>query len=196
MTKCQCDPDSYQVKTKAETFYRSLPEGHPLHLLMTEHFKIREFVDGLEETITEILPLKSISSRRDLLTRLEFLSRHISGTRRHYLREELAIIQRLEAQDVLEPGMVLRQQHDILRMKKQRLANLIHQFYVTPFSDFKKGLEEVSRELVDEMREHIDLEDLELFPLALEKITNDQDWDEIQAEFDRLGYCCFTPNRH
>ncbi len=193
MSKCQCNPDVFQIKTKAEDFFHSLPKGHVIYTLMTEHFKIREFIDELEQIITKLMPLESINDHRDLLTRLEFLARHISSTRRHYIREEITLIQRLEILGIRNPAIEIRQQHDAMSVEKQRMSNLIHQFYVTPFTDFKDSLRDVSLQLIADLRNHIDTEDTVLYPQLIENIRSDQEWAEIKAECDRIGYNCFTP---
>lgn len=74
-------------------------------------------------------------------------------------------------------------EHDEIRALKKRLTEV------------KVDAEEVkvvARKLQDALSSHFFKENTILFPTAM-KVIPEGEWREIRMEFDRIGYCCFTP---
>jgi uncharacterized protein len=63
------------------------------------------------------------------------------------------------------------------------------------FNEFKKELDEVAKYIVLSLREHIFKENNILYPTALEAIDEKESWKRTKKECDKIGYCCFTPER-
>ena len=48
--------------------------------------------------------------------------------------------------------------------------------------------------IADGLKDHIFKEDNILYRTALKTLGTDG-WGKVMEEFDRLGYCCFTPGK-
>ena len=82
-----------------------------------------------------------------------------------------------------------------LRARKRRLAKLVEQAGRTGFTEFTKQLTEVGSYIVDALKDHTFKEDNILYPTAL-KTLEPGEWNKVAEEFNRIGYCCFTPAAH
>ena len=61
------------------------------------------------------------------------------------------------------------------------------------FDDFKERLDQLAKELVYELKDHIFKENYILYPTALEAIESADKWKEMRVKCDEIGYCPFTP---
>jgi hypothetical protein len=46
--------------------------------------------------------------------------------------------------------------------------------------------------IANNLKDHIYKEDNILYPTALDTLEPEE-WSEVLEEFERIGYCCFTP---
>ena len=98
----------------------------------------------------------------------------------HHPTEEL-IFRRAQDRGARRPEVcdVLRRQHDRLPQLNQRfrqsLEAIVHEA-VLP----REEVETQGRELVSTLRQHLDLEDREAFPVA-ERYLEDADWEAVEA---------------
>jgi len=51
-------------------------------------------------------------------------------------------------------------------------------------------------ELCDTLRQHIHKENHILYPMAIQAITEDSQWDKMKIKCDKIGYCCFCPGNN
>jgi hypothetical protein len=156
------------------------PRWHPVHVLMEEH---RHMVGAGNELREAAKALGDSPGKRG---EFERIFQHLLGTESHYAREENVLFPYLEKHGITEPPAVMWMEHDQIRgIKKAIRAALEH-------GEGRERLLELAIGLADAMMSHFYKENHILFPTALE-VIGEAEWHKIRAEFDELGYCCFTP---
>ncbi|MCR4404548.1 MAG: DUF438 domain-containing protein [Candidatus Acetothermia bacterium] len=186
-----CDVHLALFKERLEGPKPPLPAGHPLQILMAEHELLRGFaaeLAGLARGLSE--------SEGPDRARLRELVHHLLEAESHYLREENVLFPYLERHGITEPPAIMWQEHDKLRGLKRELARLVEVAVAAEAGAAPEGfagqLAEKAAALEEMLQSHIYKENNILFPAASKVITGEE-WPAIRAEFDELGYCCFTP---
>lgn len=176
-------------------FYHSLSKKHIIRTLMEEHQVILNFCKVLEGLVKDIKKKNSINDSQEILKDLQLVSGHLLRTEKHHIREEHTFVRRLVSMAEFDPSQEIRKQHDSLGVLKRKLERTIYGIYTTPFDEFQKELQSVSRKLVKELRNHIDIEENILYPQAVKLIPDKNRWKKMREESDDIGYCCFTPGK-
>lgn len=176
-------------------FYHSLSKKHIIRTLMEEHQVILNFCKVLEGLVKDIKKKNSINDSQEILKDLQLVSGHLLRTEKHHIREEHTFIRRLVSIAEFDPSQEIRKQHDSLGVLKRKLERTIYGIYTTPFDEFQKELQSVSRKLVKELRNHIDIEENILYPQAIKLIPDKNRWKKMRTESNDIGYCCFTPDK-
>ncbi|MGD9841200.1 MAG: DUF438 domain-containing protein [Candidatus Bipolaricaulis sp.] len=147
------------------------PPWHPVGILMAEH---RELLRIAEK-------LKSLTQGQGSPEELAHIREHLEESERHYLREENVLFPMVEKHGVVEPPRVLWNEHQEIRKLKKGIQTAAG-----------GRLRELSVALGKRLSSHFLKENRILFPTALQVIPEGE-WHEIRAQFDEIGYCCFTP---
>lgn len=176
-------------------FYHSLSKKHIIRTLMEEHQVILNFCKVLKGLVKDIKKKNSINDSQEILKDLQLVSGHLLRTEKHHIREEHTFIRRLVSIAEFDPSQEIRKQHDSLGVLKRKLERTIYGIYTTPFDQFQKELQSVSRKLVKELRNHIDIEENILYPQAIKLIPDKNRWKKMRTESNDIGYCCFTPDK-
>lgn len=162
---------------------------------MEEHQVILNFCKVLEGLVKDIKKKNSINDSQEILKDLQLVSGHLLRTEKHHIREEHTFVRRLVSMAEFDPSQEIRKQHDSLGVLKRKLERTIYGIYTTLFDEFQKELQSVSRKLVKELRNHIDIEENILYPQAVKLIPDKNQWKKMRKESTDIGYCCFTPGK-
>jgi uncharacterized protein (DUF2249 family)/hemerythrin-like domain-containing protein len=168
---------------------------HPVRTLLEEHQSILAALNSLDEAARELEAARSLQAARPQLERLARVLRQLEEAESHHRREEEVIFPRLERLGIVEPPGLLRQDHERLRRRKQRLAALAEQAAGPDGLDFPLWRCEIvdhGQYLVRELASHILKEDNVLYRAALQAFSG-AEWEEVRRESDAIGYCRFTP---
>ena len=195
MNQYHCQAPIFQNFTIDNEFYNSLGKKHIIRTLMEEHEVIIKFCKVLEKLTKEIKMKASINDAQKVLKDLQLISGHLLRTEKHHIREEYTFIRRLVGMAEFDPSQEIRHQHDSLGVLKRKLERTIYEIYITPYGEFQKDLQSVSRKLVRDLKKHIDIENNILYPQAVKLIPDKSRWKKMREESDNIGYCCFTPNK-
>ena len=168
--------------------------AQPISLLMAEHKIILENLEELRRIVSQAKVANSFDEFGGQLTRLREIAHLLLDTESHHQREEAALFPRLERYGVTGPPRIMRLEHEELRARKRRLSELVEQAGSTSYEEFVKELSEVGGYIANVLRDHILKEDNILYPAAL-KTLEPQEWPEVLAEFEEIGYCSFTPGK-
>jgi DUF438 domain-containing protein len=168
--------------------------AHPIAILVSEHKVILKNLDDLQRIIDILHMAKGYDDIEHEIKRLVEIADFLLNTESHHQREEQVLFPRLERHGVTGPPRIMRIEHEELRARKQKLAQVVKAARTMEFADFVKGVQEAGGYLTANLRGHIFKEDNILYPTALETLSNEE-WHEVLAEFDRLGYCSFTPGK-
>ncbi len=191
---CECQLNKLPAHTSDLTLFKSLPKAHMLRTLILEHARIYAFLGELTTVGKQLDAIDSLDDNPGIAVQLRYLVDHLLRSERHHIREENVLIRRLDKLKVYIPGNEIRKQHDVLRVKKRELENLVYRIHTMYFADFKKEAKRAILQAVSGLQEHIKLEDSTLFSTALKHIPEDE-WAQMKKECDTIGYCCFTPNK-
>lgn len=87
----------------------------------------------------------------------------------------------LERHGIVEPPRVMWSEHQEIRALKKKIQTA-------------QGPEllELSVQLGEMLSPHFFKENRILFPTAL-RVVPEEEWPHLRAQFDEIGYCCFTP---
>jgi DUF438 domain-containing protein len=173
-----------------------LAPGHVLDTLVAEHDMILGFLDELEKANGAIQEAERYDPDAEEYGTLKHLAEHLVGAERHHQREEDVLFPEIEKRGVYGPVQVMKMEHEELREQKQRLQELAENEAGMDFARFQRELDETARFIVAVLREHIYKENNILYPAALEVIgERGETWSRMKTDCDRIGYCCFTPEK-
>ena len=171
-----CDVHLEVFRESIERGSISVPEWHPLHILMEEHRILLNHARMLGER----------AEREDGDGVREILE-HLKEAEKHYLREENVLFPYIEKHGITEPPAIMWMEHDKIREMKKRI-------YSTAENGNYEMLKRASDGLAEMLSHHFYKENNILFPTAL-KVVEEREWREIRREFDEIGYCCFIPEK-
>lgn len=169
-----------------------LEASHPIRILMGEHQVILQNLEELGRIASTAETAQEFGNFKDQLEHLREIAHLLLETESHHQREEESLFPRLEERGVTGPPQIMRLEHEELRAKKRALGKLVEQAGNGNFSEFTQELSAVGGYIADNLRDHIDKEDNILYPTALD-ILEPEEWSEVLTEFERIGYCYFTP---
>jgi len=193
MLNCVCQTEQYQNININDKFYQLLWPGHIIRTLMEEHQVILNFCKALEKSVSEIKKTHSIDDKQEIIAKLRFISAHLLRNERHHIREENTFMRRLVAMSEFEPTQDIRKQHQELWILKRKLEMTVLEVFHSSYSNFLKELPIISNQLINMLRNHIDIENNILFPQAVKMIPDENQWYRMHTEAHNIGYCCFTP---
>jgi len=168
-----------------------LPDGHIIKTMFTEHEHILTILDELQ-ILGEQLSSKDHSNNEKLLPQINQLSIKLISAEPHHQREEDVLFPALEEVGIFGPTQVMLMEHETMREMKHDLKSQTG----SADGDWSVRVEKVSQlisELCNMLRQHIDKENNILYPMALQSITADTQWEEMRIRCDEIGYCCFCP---
>lgn len=147
------------------------PPWHPIGILMAEHRELLRIAEKLTR----------LAQGQGSPEELAHIREHLEESERHYLREENVLFPMLEKHGIVEPPRVMWSEHQEIRKLRKELGTAEGE-----------ALRERSVALGELLASHFFKENRILFPTALQVIPEGE-WHEIRAQFDAIGYCCFTP---
>ncbi|MBI2830374.1 MAG: hemerythrin domain-containing protein [Chloroflexi bacterium] len=165
---------------------------HPIGILMGEHDIILQTLGDLRTLIGQVGFSDGPDKVSAQLHSLKALAECLLDAEPHHLREEEVIFPRLEWRGITGPTEQMRREHEELRAKKRRLLQLSEEAVGINFLEFAGEVKEVGGYIVDTLEQHINKENNVLYRIALRDFYPDE-WSEVMAEFNEIGYCCFTP---
>ena len=124
--------------------------------------------------------------------RIGELLRHLKEYDKHKIREENSLFPYLEKHGVTQPPAIMWAEHDEQREQIKEASTTLENKQTLGFQEFKGKLLSHLKNLTDLIPNHFYKEENILFPTALQLI-GDEEWWEIKASMDDLGYCYFTP---
>ena len=169
-----------------------LKPGHVIHTLMEEHKLILEFVGKLDSTAKSLEKAGNFVRAASGIKGLQHIAKHLVEADKHHEREEKALFPALQKHGIVEPTIVMINEHGELRARKKALHNAARSHKNMAYNDFIKSVKMNSAFISNNLPNHIDKEDNILYPMALRVIGEDE-WKSMKKKCDKIGYCCFTP---
>ncbi|MGC8963008.1 MAG: DUF438 domain-containing protein [Candidatus Bipolaricaulaceae bacterium] len=146
------------------------PAWHPIAILMAEHRELLRLVGLLNQ-----------AAAAHNAEEIAHIRQHLLESEKHYLREENVLFPVLERHGIVEPPRVMWSEHQEIRALKKEIQRA-------------EGarLGELAVALGEMLAAHFFKENRILFPTALQ-VVPEGEWPHLRAQFDEIGYCCFTP---
>jgi len=187
-----CDVHLLAMKQAVEKKGTGVGPGHPIHILLKEH----EFIKGVAGQLMPLIPslekAASLAGLEGALAKVEELIGHLAEYNKHKVREENCLFPYLEKHGVTGPPSIMWMEHDQQRAAVKGASEALANRASLPFAEFKAQLLPHLRALAEGVPSHFYKEENILFPTALKVFTPDE-WPEVKASMDDLGYCAFTP---
>jgi len=174
-------------KQKPETS----PEN-PINILTEEHKILSQLLEKLSAKVSKIQQAEKANDVTEEITQLKQIADDLLNAEKHYLREENVLFPILEKHGVTEPPAIMWMEHQEMRDKKKHLHDLIRNYDASNFRDWKEQLSQTAKSLYSVLSSHVFKENNILFPTAL-RVFTEQDWRDVQTEFDEVGYPYFKP---
>lgn len=159
--------------------------GHPVDTFMRENREAEVVVGDIRrvlDTIGEPPDGKAFTAARD---ELDGLLVKLAEIDRHYLRKENQLFPALEVRGVLGPSRVMWGIHDDIRDQLKKVRRQVAESKVDE-------LVSTLAKLLTAIADMVYKEDNILFPMALEKLSED-DWVKVAAGEDEVGYAWIEP---
>jgi len=173
---CDVHVEVFKESLEQEKAPEEVP-GHPVHTFMLEN---REIEKVLEEWNLLIEKIKE-EDKEKLEKQLEKL-RQIE---KHYLRKENQLFPFLEKKGVKGPSQVMWGIHDEIRDKLKEIKKALDK---DDFSFVENLGKETSKQILDMIYK----EEKILFPMALEKLSQ-QEWIKVKEGEKEIGFSFITP---
>jgi len=164
----------------------------PVNILLEEHKILQQITQTLGLLADKVAKAESLNAVKEELAQLRHVADELLDAEKHYLREENVLFPVLEKHGITEPPAIMWMEHNQLREKKKQLKGLVENAANMSFPEFKKQLSELANSISSALNNHIFKENNILFPAA-QRVVTEQEWIAIRADFDEIGYCCFTP---
>lgn len=188
-----CEIHMEVLKDELDKVKTRIEPGHVLDTLIEEHEKIKGFLNELDEMNSILQKLESLDKNKEILEKLLKIANNILDAENHHRREEDVLFPELERRNITGPTRIMRMEHDDLRARKKLLKETIEKAEDMGFAEFKSVIDETSKYIVFNLRDHIYKENYILYPTALDAIKEKEKWESMKVECDKVGYCGFTP---
>lgn len=179
------------LKDELNKIKSQLHEGHIIDILMKEHEKLLEILDTLEDTNLKMQKMDKYDPNAEEFKILLNLADDLLEIDKHNDKEEQVLFSELENRGITGPTRIMRMEHSDLAIREKQLKNIAEFTAQLDFKTFKETLDEVSKYIVFNLRDHIFKENYILYPSALESITDKDIWEDIKNRCDKIGYCRF-----
>ncbi|MBK5241847.1 DUF438 domain-containing protein [Clostridium sp.] len=188
-----CDIHMEVLKDELDKIKTKIEPGHVVHTLIAEHDKILEFLTQLEEINLKIQKSESYDNALEQIEALKTVTFNILDAENHHQREEQVLFTEMEDRQITGPTRIMRMEHEDLRAKKKFLKAAAEEASNSNFIEFKEKVDDTSKYIIFNLRDHIFKENYILYPTAIESIIGKETWQDMKRRCDEIGYCGFTP---
>ncbi|MAE29038.1 MAG: hypothetical protein CMJ87_08700 [Planctomycetes bacterium] len=170
-----------------KAFRDSLEDRHMVAILMDEHLTILSNLDRLEGLVMPADP-GSGDERTSTLEALNKLGQTLVDAEPHHAREEEVLFPAVEERGMAGPPAVMRAEHVEFRQLKKGVRDIAAEMLESSSDDRWRELARTGKHLVALLRDHIFKEDNILYPMAVQILTDDNQWREMTTRADAIGY--------
>ncbi len=169
---------------------KSIPEGHPVDVLIQENKLLKRLSDNTTE---EILALKYRRGEDydEAILRIRGYFNQLMDVDKHYQRKEYLIFPYLEKVGITGPPKVMWGKHDEIRDLLKGSIEILQTAELTP-EDLQASAEIILLPALKGVFEMTIKEEEILFPMLMDTLA-DGDWYEIQKQSLEIGYCLYDP---
>ena len=169
---------------------KSIPEGHPVDVLIQENKLLKRLSDNTTE---EILALKYRREEdyNDAVLRIRGYFNQLMDVDKHYQRKEYLVFPYLEKVGITGPPKVMWGKHDEIRDLLKGSIEILQSPELTS-EDLQAAAEIILLPALKGVFEMTIKEEEILFPMLMDTLA-DGDWYEIQKQSIEIGFCLYDP---
>ena len=187
-----CEVHMLVFQDQLESQKPEIPTENPVNILQEEHKVMLQLTEMLKTIAKSVQRAPVPTEVTEDIAHLKHVKEDLVDSEKHYLREENVLFPMLEKHGVTEPPAIMWTEHNRIREEKKKFFTLVENYSTTGFQDFEAQLVEAADILSELLSSHFFKENNILFPTAMKVVTS-LEWTEIRKEFDKIGYCRFTP---
>ncbi len=171
---------------------KTAPPGHPVHTFKKENEALLGELALADKLLAEINDSPDEDDVAEALGQLRLRFSRLADIEKHYSRKENLLFPYLEKKGITGPPTVMWGKDDEVReLLKGVIKTLEAAGQIT--AGEAGGLEQlVFRPAIDAIKEMIFKEEEILFPMCLDKLTDDE-WYAIKVQSPEIGFCLFDP---
>lgn len=188
-----CDVHMEVLSGELDKIKNEINPGHVVDTFIAEHDKILGFLTQLEELNFKLQKIQGYKDNLEEIKALNSVIDNILDAESHHQREEKVLFLELEDRKITGPTRIMRMEHEDLRAKKKALKEAVENVSMLDFNEFKEKIDQTSKYIVFNLRDHIFKENHILYPTAIESIKENEIWEDMKRRCDEIGYCSFTP---
>lgn len=169
---------------------KSIPEGHPVDVLIQENKLLKRLSDNATE---EILALKYRRGEDydEAILKIRGYFNQLMDVDKHYQRKEYLVFPYLEKVGITGPPKVMWGKHDEIRDLLKGSIEILQTAELTQ-EDLQASAEIILLPALKGVFEMTIKEEEILFPMLMDTLA-DGDWYEIQKQSLEIGYCLYDP---
>jgi len=160
-----------------------VPDGHPIADFQHDHVDILDIMDALVKEIREAKTGGKFSDSE----KTKAIVKKLLDAENHNVRQENTLFPILERHGIEQPPVIMWAEHTDMKNQKKALLKLFEEMDKYAFADFIKQAETMAVALFEKFALHTQKEENILYVTAINVIT-DEEWKDIKAECDSLGY--------
>lgn len=183
------------IPPEVKEFYKSLPENHVLSVLFAEHELILEIMINMKDANSQLQKLTGYNEADDIIDELQDYSKILLDTESHLLREEV-VFKEMIVKNIVGPPRVMIMEHEMLLKNKNIFYNIMNDYSSFNWNEFKIQVNDLCIKLYYKLWDHMQRENEEIFPKAYELINDDDLWDKMSDECDKIGYELISPSNY
>lgn len=162
--------------------------GHPIHTFKLENEALEKLI--YEEIKPQLDALEKSSPNEEKGISLKLLEgiNLLMDIDKHYSRKENLLFPFLEKNGITAPPKVMWGVDDEIREELKQAKALLREYS----KENKENVLLKTENAINRVQEMIFKEEKILFPMAMERLTEDE-WYEIYQQSDEIGYCLVEP---
>jgi hypothetical protein len=188
-----CDVHTEALKGAIDTSgAKQVPPGHPVHTFQQENRALSREVDELNKLYAALAEADGDAPAAGQLVDIRVHFNALMDVEKHYLRKENLVFPFLEKHEITGPPTVMWGKHDETRALLKAAFETLGAAGECTVEEAQGLVDLVFRPASEAVDGMIDKEEQILLPMCLDTLS-DQEWYEVYAGSDELGYCLVAP---
>ena len=165
--------------------------GHPVQTIRKENLAIEEKVAELRSALEGVVTSSDNEEIKSAVRFCQSLLNELMDVDKHYQRKENLLFPLLERHGITGPSKVMWGKDDEIRELLDALREALQVEDVSP-DEWKLVIETVAEPAFSAIKEMIYKEEKILLPMAMQTLT-DMEWGEIWEQSPEFGWCLVEP---
>lgn len=188
-----CDIHSDALKGALDhTGAKTARPGHPIHTFQQENRALEWELATLQKLYSKLNEMKDTEEASELIAEIHSSFNALMDVEKHYLRKENLLFPYLEKHGVTGPSTVMWGKHNEARELLKNAVEALTAAKEITAEEAKTVAKIVLKPASKAIDEMIYKEEEILFPMSLDKLTEDE-WYEIYQQSIEIGFCLYDP---